>query len=62
MESRSGAVPGMKPSELSNKQVTRLHQLFHEAKFRDPDGEHLSPAGRPSLYRHKSGLAQAALA
>lgn len=35
----------MHPGELSNKQITRLHQLLHEAKFKDPDGSHLSPAG-----------------
>lgn len=39
----------MAPSQLSDKQVTRLHQLFHEAKFRDPGGDHLSPAGRLPL-------------
>ena len=35
----------MKPAELSDKQIIRLHQLLHEAKFADPDGRHLSPAG-----------------
>ena len=44
-ESRSGADPTMKPAELSDKQIIRLHQLLHEAKFDDPDGRHLSPAG-----------------
>ena len=44
-ESRSGADPAMKPAELSDKQIIRLHQLLHEAKFDDPDGQHLSPAG-----------------
>ena len=44
-ESRSGAEPDMHPSELDTKQITRLHELFHEAKFRDPSGDHLSPAG-----------------
>lgn len=48
-EMRSGADPDMYPSELTNKQVVRLHQLLHEAKFRDPDGSHLRPAGeRPA--------------
>ena len=42
---RSGADPDMHPSELINKQVVRLHQLLHEAKFKDPDGSHLRPAG-----------------
>ena len=35
----------MHPSELTYKQVVRLHQLLHEAKFKDPDGSHLRPAG-----------------
>lgn len=42
---RSGADVEMHPRELNNKQITRLHQLLHEAKFKDPDGSHLSPAG-----------------
>ena len=42
---RSGADVEMHPRELDNKQITRLHQLLHEAKFKDPDGSHLSPAG-----------------
>ena len=44
---RSGADVEMHPWELDNKQITRLHQLLHEAKFKDPDGSHLSPAGQP---------------
>lgn len=43
---RSGADVEMHPRELDNKQITRLHQLLHEAKFKDPDGSHLSPAGQ----------------
>jgi len=38
-----------RPGELDNKQITRLHQLLHEAKFKEPDGSHLSPAGCPSF-------------
>jgi DNA topoisomerase-6 subunit B len=45
MEMRSGADPDMDPKELEEKQIVRLHQLLHEAKFKDPDGAHLSPAG-----------------
>lgn len=44
-EMRSGVDIDTHPSELDNKQITRLHQLLHEAKFKDPDGSHLSPAG-----------------
>ncbi len=46
---RSGADVETRPGELDNKQITRLHQLLHEAKFKEPDGSHLSPAGRPSV-------------
>lgn len=49
-EMRSGADPDMAPSELSTQQVVRLHQLFHEAKFPDPVGGHLSPAGAAVSY------------
>lgn len=48
-ESRSGAEASMKPADLNSKQITRLHQLLHEAKFRDPSGDHLSPAGETGL-------------
>ena len=48
-EMRSGVDMETQPSELDNKQITRLHQLLHEAKFKDPDGSHLSPAG---LHHH----------
>jgi DNA topoisomerase VI subunit B len=30
-------------------QVVRLHQLLKEAKFSDPNGHHLSPAGEYNL-------------
>ena len=46
-EMRSGVEIETHPSELDNKQITRLHQLLHEAKFKEPDGSHLSPAGLP---------------
>ena len=36
----------MKLAELNGKQITRVHQLLHEAKFRDPSGDRLSPAGK----------------
>ena len=45
-EMRSGVDAKTPPKELGDKQTTRLHQLLHEAKFKDPDGNHLSPAGR----------------
>ena len=35
------------PRDLDGKQAVALHQLLHEAKFRDPCGDHLSPAGGP---------------
>ena len=44
---RSGATADMAPGELGQQQVVRLHQLLHEARFADPDGAHLSPAGGP---------------
>ena len=46
-EMRCGADVETPPGELDNKQITRLHQLLHEAKFKEPDGSHLSPAGLP---------------
>lgn len=48
---QSGAEADMDPKELENKQIVRLHQLLHEAKFKDPDGRHLSPAGRVSDFK-----------
>ena len=47
-ELRSGVDADTDPGHLTVKQVTRLHQLMHEAKFRDPSGSHLSPAGAPA--------------
>jgi len=37
------------PDDLSEKQVMRLHQLLHQARFPDPRGAHLSPAGEYNL-------------
>lgn len=48
-EMRSGADASMHPSELDERQVLRLHQLLHEVRFPDPDGDHLSPAGEYNL-------------
>jgi hypothetical protein len=44
-EMRGGVDEDTEPQELSSKQVVALHQLLHEAKFKDPDKDHLSPAG-----------------
>ena len=42
---QSGADPDTDPQQLTNKQILMLHQLLHAAKFSDPTGTHLSPAG-----------------
>ncbi len=46
------------PGELDDKQIVSLHQLLHEAKFKDPDKDHLSPAGGlhpfPCLHPHST--------
>ena len=44
-EMRGGVDEDMPPQNLTNKQTVALHQLLHEAKFKDPDKDHLSPAG-----------------
>lgn len=44
-EARAGMHPDADPRTLDAKQAARLHQLLHEAKFDDPSGDHLSPAG-----------------
>ena len=44
-EVRGGVDEDMPPQNLTNKQTVALHQLLHEAKFKDPDKDHLSPAG-----------------
>ena len=48
-EMRGGVDEDMPPQALTNKQTVALHQLLHEAKFKDPDKDHLSPAGATSL-------------
>lgn len=48
-EMRSGVDMQTDPKELTTQQVVRLHQLLHEAKFSDPSGSHLSPAGEYNL-------------
>ncbi|KAK9809996.1 hypothetical protein WJX72_003097 [[Myrmecia] bisecta] len=48
-EMRIDADPSMAPQDLTEKQIVRMHQLLHEAKFKDPDGSHLSPAGEYNL-------------
>ena len=39
----------MHPSEVSDKQATRMQQLLAQARFDDPDGACLSPAGEYNL-------------
>lgn len=39
----------MHPSEISDKQATRMQQLLADARFDDPDGSCLSPAGEYNL-------------
>ena len=57
-EMRGGLGAGSSPAELEGKRLVALHQLLHEAKFRDPSGDHLSPAGArarasfPEHHRH----------
>ncbi len=46
---RAGVDPTTSPKQLNEKQILRLHQLLHEAKFSDPPGGHLSPAGEYNL-------------
>jgi len=54
-EIRAGVAPDTAPSSLDNKQAVRLHQLLHEARFPDPPGDHLSPAGE---YNLRLGIAK----
>lgn len=51
---RCGVNEDTLPGELDNKQVVSLHQLLHEAKFKDPDKDHLSPAGALHTPPHSS--------
>jgi DNA topoisomerase VI B subunit len=39
----------MHPSEVTDKQATRIQQLLADARFDDPDGSCLSPAGEYNL-------------
>jgi DNA topoisomerase VI subunit B len=50
LEEAAGLHADMNPSELSDKQITRLVQLFHQVQlFRPPDGTCLSPLGEYNL-------------
>lgn len=51
VEARAGMSPDADPRTLDAKQAARLHQLLHEAKFDDPSGDHLSPAGEREKER-----------
>lgn len=48
-EIRAGVTPDTAPATLDAKQAVRLHQLLHEARFPDPAGDHLAPAGEYNL-------------
>ncbi|GAB2276977.1 DNA topoisomerase 6 subunit B [Dionaea muscipula] len=41
--------PKMPVKSLTSQQIVRIHQLFRQAKFDDPSGECLSPAGEYNL-------------
>ncbi|KAK4772582.1 hypothetical protein SAY86_014357 [Trapa natans] len=41
--------PKMDVKSLTDQQIVRIHQLFRQAKFDDPSGECLSPAGEYNL-------------
>ncbi|KAJ8759606.1 hypothetical protein K2173_008787 [Erythroxylum novogranatense] len=41
--------PKMAVKSLTDQQIVRIHQLFRQAKFDDPTGECLSPAGEYNL-------------
>ncbi|XP_002981289.2 DNA topoisomerase 6 subunit B isoform X1 [Selaginella moellendorffii] len=41
--------PKMLVKDLTDQQLVRIHQLFRQAKFDDPDGDCLSPAGEYNL-------------
>lgn len=41
--------PKMAVKTLSSQQIVRIHQLFRQAKFDDPSGDCLSPAGEYNL-------------
>ncbi|GFH29029.1 DNA topoisomerase 6 subunit B, partial [Haematococcus lacustris] len=48
-EMRSGVSPDTPPQQLTSQQIVRLHELLHAARFADPKGTHLSPAGEYNL-------------
>ncbi|KAL6505332.1 DNA topoisomerase 6 subunit B [Orobanche gracilis] len=41
--------PKMSVKSLASQQIVRIHQLFRQAKFDDPSGDCLSPAGEYNL-------------
>ncbi|KAL6549303.1 DNA topoisomerase 6 subunit B [Orobanche hederae] len=41
--------PKMPVKSLTSQQIVRIHQLFRQAKFDDPSGDCLSPAGEYNL-------------
>ncbi|KAL6956403.1 DNA topoisomerase 6 subunit B [Sarracenia purpurea var. burkii] len=41
--------PKMAVKSLTSQQLVRIHQLFRQAKFDDPSGDCLSPAGEYNL-------------
>ncbi|WZY94768.1 hypothetical protein YC2023_067097 [Brassica napus] len=41
--------PGMAVKSVTSQQMVRIHQLFRQAKFDDPSGDCLSPAGEYNL-------------
>lgn len=50
LASATGLKESIKPSALTDKQITRLVQLFHQVQlFRPPDGSCLSPLGEYNL-------------
>ncbi|CAN6696645.1 unnamed protein product [Malus baccata var. baccata] len=42
-------IPKMPIKSLTSQQIVRIHQLFRQAKFDDPSGDCLSPAGEYNL-------------
>lgn len=48
-EMQAGVSASTTPQSLDSRQLVRLHQLLHEARFGDPSGDHLSPAGEYNL-------------
>jgi DNA topoisomerase VI subunit B len=50
LEESAGFLENLKPKHLSNQQITRMVQLFHQVQlFRPPDGACLSPLGEYNL-------------